>query len=609
MHLAIDRVGRYILRREIARGSSASVYEGWDPNFERTLAVKLVPLPGAQTAEATEALERFRQGARAAAKLSHPNIVMVYDYGENGDYAYLVMEYIEGPTLKSVFEKEREFDLADIRAIVGSILDALQYSHDHGVVHRDIKPDNILFTRDGQVKITDFGIARLENSEMTQAGMVLGSPAYMSPEQFVGERTDARTDIYSTGIVLYEMLTGERAYMGSITTIMHNKLYGPLPSPSRSPGLLTPPLERLVSRAIARDRDVRFASAAEFRGAMLAAISLSQAPSDAPPAKPAAELRAARESRVVPARTGGVGRTLVVGASALTVLLAAGATIWHFNGLAPSPASVALAPHEPTPPAPAPLTQAAQAQAPLAQAPLAQAPPPQPMEAAPQSYEPPAPPVEPQPPRDTTPAQTTEADLVQTLPAEPSPPPPMAAQAVPVAPLPPVAAPPAPSRPLAPARAPRIPPQAPPQVAPPQTTTLAETNSLAAALRRLRQEKPKSEPPPSPPAQDLDAAYPVVSSSGVGLLCSSITPDTAGNFGLDGPRGMVITGVVVGSPAAKAGLRQNDVILKIDGQDTRTLTVLTKIASSAAPGQTVPIEILRHGAPQIVQLNVDTLRH
>ncbi len=351
MATIIDHIGKYELRSVLARTPMSTVYDGWDSAIARRVAVKLIPMSAIDDAEAAEAYARFKRGAQAAGQLNHPNIVGVYDYGETADYAYLVMEFVDGVSLKSKFDNNQRFAKTEICKIIGSMLDALQYSHDRGVVHRDVKPANIMFTKDNRLKITDFGIARLENSDMTQSGMVIGTPAYMSPEQFLGEKIDLRTDIYSTGVVLYQMVTGERPYEGNLATIMHKVLYGTPLLPSRVSRLATPALDDVVTRAMARKREDRFRSAAEFNAALQAAGQ-----STSPPLRP----QPTQSSRVPLARPGTLNassQTVRVSILAAAVLLAIGAAGWYFliaqptpDGK-PQPVQEALAPTVAPPPA------------------------------------------------------------------------------------------------------------------------------------------------------------------------------------------------------------------------------------------------------------------
>ena len=270
-------LGKYELRGTLGRGAMGTVYEGWDPVIARRVAIKTVNLPENPDPDTAEEIARFRREAQAAGRLTHPNIVAVYDYGETKDIAYIVMEYVDGPTLKSVLDKNERFTLPDIRRIMDDLLAGLQFSHDRGVVHRDIKPANVMLNSERRGKIADFGIARIESSNMTQAGTVLGTPAYMSPEQFRGEPVDARTDIYSSGVLLYQLLTGERPFEGSVTSIMHKVLNVDPPAPSQLSVVVPPALDAVVLRAMAKRPEDRFPSASAFAGALGNAIDTPDA--------------------------------------------------------------------------------------------------------------------------------------------------------------------------------------------------------------------------------------------------------------------------------------------------------------------------------------------
>jgi serine/threonine protein kinase len=654
MRSTVNRVGKYELRSVLARTALSTVYDGWDSDISRRVAIKMMPLSESNGEEANEALARFKRGAQAAGQLNHPSIVAVYDYGETAEYAYLVMEFIDGPTLKGMFDSNQRFGLNEVCRMMGSILEALQYSHDRGIVHRDVKPANIMFTKDNRVKITDFGIARLEDSEMTQAGMVIGTPAYMSPEQFLGEKVDWRTDIYSTGVVLYQILTGERPYEGTLATIMHKVLYGSPPLASRLSAISTPALDQIVSKSMARDPEDRFETAAEFGAALQALLSpndpgirqgsplgsprsspppangprdgVRAVPPVPPPARPGRPAVSANSARPVVSRAPGVSpRVLILAAVGIFVLAAGGAWAWFSHGRTST--SVALnVPRE----VPRPET---------ARAPE---------------------PVEPADPQPDASAPDTKYSAInpspQTSPPDTaiSPPPVYAPEPVPRAPeinqrtVEPLSVPPLPPPVEPPKRlAPEVkPPPAKKQVAgvePPKNAATSnvppakkppgdarggrgqadeaealDPNALrrnapadyasAGTLRRPRDDPGNAPTPPPdapPPAPTPIAA---TSSSSVGLLCRSVTAETAQRLGLDSPRGMLVTGVTVGSTAAKAGFRQDDVILAIQGSEARSLSVLNSVAMSMAPGQTVPVEIFRHGSRQVVQLPVDQLR-
>ncbi|HET9018818.1 MAG TPA: serine/threonine-protein kinase, partial [Acetobacteraceae bacterium] len=244
----VQTLGKYEIRGTLGRGAMGTVYDGYDPLIARRVAIKTVPLPENPEPETAEEIARFKREAQAAGRLTHPNIVSVYDYGETADMAYIVMEFVEGPSLKGLLDKQERFALTDLRRVMDGLLAGLQFSHERGVVHRDIKPANIMLTREGQAKIADFGIARIEASSMTQAGTMLGTPTYMSPEQFMGQTIDARTDLYSAGVLLYQLLTGEKPFEGSVTAIMHKVLNVEPPAPSALSVSATPALDAIVRR-------------------------------------------------------------------------------------------------------------------------------------------------------------------------------------------------------------------------------------------------------------------------------------------------------------------------------------------------------------------------
>lgn len=215
------KIGRYEILDEIGQGAMGTVYRARDPLIERTVAIKTVPIAQLQQ-EGADAESRFLREAQSAGRLSHPNIVTIYDVGEADGLAYIAMEYLPGRTLRDLMDKgPMPLDLALDTAM--QMAEAMAFAHEHGVIHRDIKPANVVVTgKRGQIKLTDFGIAHLVNSDHTQAGQMLGSPRYMSPEQAMGREIDGRSDIFSLGAVLYEMLTGRYAFDGdSLPTIVY----------------------------------------------------------------------------------------------------------------------------------------------------------------------------------------------------------------------------------------------------------------------------------------------------------------------------------------------------------------------------------------------------
>jgi serine/threonine-protein kinase len=319
----MNKLGKYQIRRTLGKGAMGIVYEGFDPVIERTVAIKTIlpsQLDGAQYAEV---MARFKREAQAAGRLSHPGIVAIYDYGEEVPeelneeeatmmapkaapqktaerVAYIAMEFIKGRELKDFFSGNERFKPDDALRIMGEILDALDHAHSQGVTHRDIKPANIIVLENGRIKIADFGIARVEKSELTQTGMVLGTPSYMSPEQFMGHPVDGRSDIFSCGVILYQMLTGEKPFTGeSTTTIMYKVLREEPVPPSQINLSLAPSLDAVVRKALAKNTNERFQTGREFAEALRAAIT---APGAAAPTA-SSTIPAADRSEAVPAPT------------------------------------------------------------------------------------------------------------------------------------------------------------------------------------------------------------------------------------------------------------------------------------------------------------------
>jgi serine/threonine-protein kinase len=215
---------------------------------------------------------RMRWPVSGARLRPHPNIVGIFDYGETPEVAYIVMEFVDGTSLKQVLGRNERFPLAEIVRIMRGLLAGLQYSHERSVVHRDIKPANMMLTPSGEIKIADFGIAQIESSSLTQAGTMLGTPSYMSPEQFTGQTVDFRTDIYSAGVVLYQLLTGEKPFDGGFTAIMHKVIHTEPPLPSALAVSIPPAFDKVVQKAMAKQPSARFASAAEFAAALQGAF-------------------------------------------------------------------------------------------------------------------------------------------------------------------------------------------------------------------------------------------------------------------------------------------------------------------------------------------------
>ena len=274
---APERLGKYVIRRELGRGAMGVVYEGYDPFIERTVAIKVLRLEETDPKLADELRLRFRREAQAAGRLAHPGIVAIHEYGEDAERgAFIAMELVEGRDLKSLFDAGRRFSLEETGAVMRQLLGALQHAHDRGVVHRDIKPGNIILLEDGGVKIADFGIAKLDTSELTQLGSVLGTVSHMSPEQLTGDAVDRRSDVYSCGVILYQLLTGTRPFTGSPATVMHQVLHEPPAAPSIRKPSLPAALDPVVLTAMAKDPSQRYADARAFSAALEAALTRAE---------------------------------------------------------------------------------------------------------------------------------------------------------------------------------------------------------------------------------------------------------------------------------------------------------------------------------------------
>ncbi len=259
------QLGRYEILSELGRGAMGVVYKAHDPVLDRLVAIKTVNM-ALEGSEAAQYAARFQQEARAAGGLNHPNIVTVHDIGKSGDVAYMAMEYIEGVELRSLLNAGQPLPLAQAVSIAAQIAEGLAYAHERGVVHRDIKPPNLMVLPTGLVKITDFGIARMRSSVVqTQTGMMMGSPKYMSPEQVTGQRADHRSDIFSLGIILYEMLAGAAPFAGeSITGIMYQIVNFAPPAPSTVKLDVPEVLDAIVAKMLVKSGDGRYQSTAEL---------------------------------------------------------------------------------------------------------------------------------------------------------------------------------------------------------------------------------------------------------------------------------------------------------------------------------------------------------
>jgi protein kinase-like protein len=336
--------GRYEIVAELGRGAVGVVYQARDPQIDRMVALKTILLPGLDPKEEEEYRQRFLVEAQAAGRLQHPGIVTIFDVGEDPEKhdPYIVLEYVTGQSLNQLLVREKKLPLRIALQLAEEIADALDYAHMQGVVHRDIKPANILITEEGHAKIADFGIAKLNLAQFTLPGRVLGTPAYMAPEQLSGEPADGRSDLFSLGVLLYAMVTGHSAFHGNSATTVCFKVVNREPVPASAFDLGLPPeLDAVISRAMEKDPAQRYQSGAdlardlrELRQALAAgttttlrllqpidrgtsSLALSHLPSNAAPA--AGFVHAHRMLRT--AVKGAAVRDLVVGGVLVVALL------------------------------------------------------------------------------------------------------------------------------------------------------------------------------------------------------------------------------------------------------------------------------------------------
>jgi serine/threonine-protein kinase len=261
----IKQLGRYEVMSELGQGAMGVVYKARDPLIDRIVAIKTINL-GMEQEDQEEYEARFYQEAKAAGRLNHPNIVTIYDVGKSEKIAYIAMEFLQGRELRDVMRDDGLMPVSRVLDVVAQVASGLSYAHDYEIVHRDVKPSNIMVIRDGHVKITDFGIARMASSAIrTQTGMVLGSPKYMSPEQVLGKALDRRSDIFSLGVMLYEMLTREAPFTGeNINAIMYQTLNAVPVAPGTLNADVPEMLNFIVAKALAKDVEDRYQNAGDF---------------------------------------------------------------------------------------------------------------------------------------------------------------------------------------------------------------------------------------------------------------------------------------------------------------------------------------------------------
>jgi serine/threonine protein kinase len=272
-------IGRYRIEGVLGRGAMGVIYRAHDPEIDRPVAVKLIRADLLDSQDRADYVVRFRREAQAAGRCTHSNIVTIYDFSTHEGNPFLAMEFIEGMNLNEVRARGTVFDIDQSVFLVQQLLDALEAMHRLGVVHRDIKPANILLMDGARVKVTDFGISRFDTSDLTQDGSVIGTPSYMSPEQCRGDPVDARTDLFSSGVILFELLGGERPFPGrNFAEVTQRLLFEPPADLCTLNPDVSVALKAVVERALAKSPEARFASAAEMSAALRASLGAKAGP-------------------------------------------------------------------------------------------------------------------------------------------------------------------------------------------------------------------------------------------------------------------------------------------------------------------------------------------
>ncbi len=344
-----EKLGRYEILGELGKGAMGVVYLARDPIIDRQLAIKTFRMAySAREKEVEQFRQRFLREAQTVGKLSHPNIVTVHDVGQEDDEYFIAMEYIKGIDLKQQMQREERLEVAYVVDVVAQIAEGLAAAHEQGVVHRDVKPANIIITADQQAKITDFGIARIEQSNLTVAGQLLGTPNYMAPEQIQGKDVDSRTDIFSLGVMLYELLTKKKPFQGeNLTQVSHRIVYDEYTSPDEFVEDLSPELLAILGRALNKIPDERYQDAAEMARDLRDVLREDGESTDAalePPPPPSQAAQAATPPAVSQSPP---SAATVEASAAVTEVLPA---VESFEPVPPPPAQ---ADFEPAPPPPA----------------------------------------------------------------------------------------------------------------------------------------------------------------------------------------------------------------------------------------------------------------
>ncbi|MBV5296575.1 MAG: serine/threonine protein kinase [Rhodoferax sp.] len=265
-----EQLGKYTIKTLLGEGAMGVVYKAFDPGIGRLVAIKTIRRALSQDRHAETSLaDRFRNEARAVGRLTHPGIVAIYELGQDGDNAFIAMEYVEGRDLSQILTATPILPEPDVQQVMCQLLAALECAHQQGVWHRDIKPANLIISTAGQLKVTDFGIARIESAALTQVSSTIGTPGYMAPEQYTGDRIDHRVDIFASGVLLYRMLSGQAPFTGSPEAVMYGIMARePVPLAQFAAADIASFYAPIIARAMAKDPAQRFPSAATFRAAL-----------------------------------------------------------------------------------------------------------------------------------------------------------------------------------------------------------------------------------------------------------------------------------------------------------------------------------------------------